>query len=142
VDENQLTDQEVNEGFAQLNALRYPHNPLEGFANGCLLDLRVRIAIDLLKASPMYAKTGKETPFSIAVHALHVAQELMAEAERRGWVAPLPVEGELSPALKAQAARVAAFGVEQQLEAGRLAQQARGAVIPVNPTGQLPGGRH
>lgn len=121
-------------------APKYPHNALEGFANGCLLDLRVRLAMQMLTHSPRYAMATPSdggTIFlragSAARDALDVATELLAEAETRGLVAPLPSDGELPPELRAQAKLTAGWQVLQQMEGQKFAQREADQVVPVAP---------
>jgi hypothetical protein len=124
--------------------MRYPHNPLEGFGNGANLDLRVRIALNLLQHSTRYhvqANGAMISPADAAGDALDVAGALLEEAERRGWVAPLEEAGELSPALRAQAKRSAAFGILQQIEGSKFAQDEQARVVPMAPR-VAPSGRH
>lgn len=125
----------------------YPSNVLEGFGSGCLLDLRVRLAVDLLK-SPMFTSMSvdgmraPEIPGECARFALDLATALMAEAESRGLVQPIPADnGELPDALRAQARRTASFQALQQIEGGRFVQEEQGRVVPQAPvlTGR---GRH
>lgn len=117
--------------------VKYPHNPLEGFANGCLLDLRVRMALQILTHSPMYAIVSPPPPEHseiVATHALDVATALLALAESRGLVDPIPDDdGELSPALRAQARRTGSFTILQQVEAQKFAQREADQVIPAAP---------
>lgn len=135
---------------------KYPHNALEGFGNGCLLDLRVRFAMLLLQQSPMYSTAlvttsttdgdgtqylqGAMTPQLIAQHALDLATEVLDLAAERGLVEPLPDDGELSTELKLQARRTAGFSLAQQMEGQRMAQDLRDRVVPVAP--MAGGGRH
>ena len=65
--------------------LKYPHNVLEGFGNGALLDLRVRMAMQLLTHSPMYAGSAATNPDDVAAHALEVARCTLERAEGFGW---------------------------------------------------------
>ena len=78
-----------------------PHNSLDGFQNGACLDLRVRFAMELLK-SPMFGDMFNNVRPAITSHlpsvsqppmishwALDIADELFAEADRRGLITPL-----------------------------------------------------
>lgn len=116
--------------------LKYPHNELEGFANGCVLDLRVRLAINLLEHSPRYRSLDDGrvvNPEGAAGDALDLAHELMSQAEARGWVAPITESGALSAALEAQAKRTGAFQAGQQIEGGRVMRDAQRGVVPLAP---------
>jgi hypothetical protein len=118
--------------------MAYPSNVLEGFGTGCLLDLRVRLAVDFLK-SPMFegmAVTAEEIlPKACAWFALEVSTELLALAEARGLVEPLPDDDVLNRQLRLQAARTARYSVWQQLAGARVAAEEQPRVGPV------PGGR-
>jgi len=131
------------------SGVKYPHNILEGFGNGCLMDLRVRIALDLLKA-PLFANmladglpnvgkvdagqdNGVADPSDIAGFALDLAAELMWDAERRGWVDTLPDDDGLNRQVRLQAARTARYQVWQQLAGTRQMQDEQNRVSPVAP---------
>ena len=131
---------EAKDVEANDRSVKYPHNVLEGFANGCLLDLRVRLAIEFLKGGVISVTEARP-----AAHvALDLANELMAEAERRGWVEPLPEDAVLNSAVKKQARRTGVFGATQQIEGqGVMQDEARGVspVSPVSPVFPPFGGR-
>lgn len=121
---------------------RYPSNVLEGFGSGALLDLRVRLAADFLKHSPIFS--GLQSPIFgpgvsvIAACALDLADELLKQGAERGWVEPLPDDaGELPPELRQQARRTASYQAQQQLDANRYAQDEAGRVVAT----QMPAGR-
>jgi hypothetical protein len=122
----------------------YRQSALNGFENGCLLDLRVRIAMDLLKG-PLFANVVAEgvefppmesSPGGIACHALDIASELLKQAEARGWVDPLPDDGGLNRAGRLQASRVGRFGAVQQMEAQKAMAEDQGRVSAVGPLGR------
>jgi len=126
----------------------YPHNVLEGYGSGCLLDLRVRIAIQLLEHSKMFngimidlGESGiapDDVTKIIAKSALDTATELMALSESRGLVKPLPNTGELSQADRKQARVTASFNVLQQLEGNKFAQEEQGRVSVPAVVRQMP----
>lgn len=141
-----------------VDAPRYPHNSLEGFGNGCLLDLRVRFAMQLLATSPMYAggkvtivcetdaqglardaATIAATPGTLATHALDTATALFERAESRGLIEPLPDHSEISTPARNQARRLGAFEVAKQLGAQQYAQEQQSRVsIPQSPIAGRP----
>jgi hypothetical protein len=116
---------------------------LEGFGTGALLDLRVRLAMDLLRTSPMFTnflplssgESLEQAPGMLAVLALDVATALLAVSEARGLVEPLPDDDGLNRQLRLQAARTARYSVWQQLAGARVAAEEQPRVGPV------PGGR-
>jgi hypothetical protein len=123
--------------------MAYPSNVLEGFGTGALLDLRVRLAMDLLRTSPMFTnflplssgESLEQAPGMLAVLALDVATALLAVSEARGLVEPLPDDDGLNRQLRLQAARTARYSVWQQLAGARVAAEEQPRVGPV------PGGR-
>ena len=67
-----------------------PDSPFEGFRMGANCDMRVRIAIDMLTHSPMFA-AGKDvtgTPEETALFALDTATYLIDTAHERGLIKP------------------------------------------------------
>jgi hypothetical protein len=131
----------MEEGKARVRV--YPHNILEAFGNGCVLDLRVRFAMDLLRTSPIFEGVGSEfspehiavLPKACAAFALALATELLALAEQRGLVEPLPDDDGLNRQLRLHAARTARYSVWQQLAGARVAAEEQPRV------GAAPGGR-
>jgi hypothetical protein len=117
----------------------YPHNALEGFGNGCILDLRVRLALNFLQHSPRYAAVSGDdgvdifSPSHAASDALDLATALLAESERRELIAPIDLTGELDESIRAQAKRLARFQVLQQIEAQKAAQAEQSRVVPMAP---------
>lgn len=121
----------------------YPHNVLEGFGNGALLDLRVRMANDFIKSPAFPALHAELTGImedqncsvakAVALFALDLAEEITAIATERGWLAPLPEGGELPQWLRDQAKVTASYQVCQQLEGQRFAQGEQGKVVPAAP---------
>lgn len=128
--------------------MKYPSNALEGFGSGALLDLRVRLACDFLKA-PLFtnvhsdAAEARTRAAEMAGWALDLAAEVLSQAEARGWVAPLPDDdGELDPVLRAQARRTASYQALQQMEAQKFVQDEQGRVVAQSlPIGMRPNGR-
>ena len=78
-------------------------SPIDGFRNGACLDLRVRIALDLLAHSPMFSGSGSVWPANdptvlaaekahaknLAAFALDVATGLIEVANARGLIRTL-----------------------------------------------------
>jgi hypothetical protein len=128
----------MDEGKARARV--YPHNILEAFGNGCVLDLRVRFAMQLL-TGPMYANVVAEAakvgpgvpPLDIAVHALDVSTALFEVSEARGLVEPLPDDDGLNRQLMLQAARTARYSVWQQMAGGWVAAVVLPGVGAVGP---------
>lgn len=122
---------------------RYLRNGIEGFQDGVILDLRVRIAVGLLTTSPIFhglactspvaGAAWNQYPNAIAALALDISAEVLKQAKERGWVEPLDETGELSELERAQAKRTGSFSVLQQMEGQRFAQAEQGRVVPVAP---------
>lgn len=121
-----------------MSDIKYPSNVLEGFGSGALLDLRVRLAADFLKHGAVVNLFPVSTPDDLrllpkvaAGYALDLADELLSQAEVRGWVDPLPADdGELPPDLRAQANRTGSYQAQQQLGANKYAADEAGRVVP------------
>lgn len=110
----------------------YPHNVLEGFGNGCLMDYRVRVALNLLATSPIFhgAAVACSTPdawgklpHDLTACALEMADELMRQGEAYGMVEPLPTDDELASPLKKQAKRTGSYSAHQQIKGQEYAQR-------------------
>ena len=118
----------------------YPHNVLEGFGNGAILDLRVRMANDFIK-SPLFEGLSEalaedqivDLPKIVARFALDLAEEITSIAAERGWLVELPEGGELPQFLKDQAKCTASYQVLQQLEGQRFAASEQNRVLPTAP---------
>lgn len=113
------------------DVVKYPSNVLEGFGSGALLDLRVRLAADFLKHSPLMWHTYSDARAADrAGFALDLADELLKQGAERGWVEPLPDDaGELPSDLRSQARRTGSYQAQQQLDANRHAQDEQSRVV-------------
>ncbi len=105
------------------DSMKYPTNAIDSFQHGVVMDLRVRLAIDFLKVVPGFG----------AHKALDLADDLLEDAERRGWLAPLDHDPKLTDAVKNQAKRLGAFQMYQQLGANQAAQDEQSRVVPAAP---------
>lgn len=105
----------------------YPQDDINAFANGVAMDLRVRLAIEFLKAHP------SQGPARDAVgYALELADEVLAQADHEGWLTPLG-DGKLTEIEKNQAKRLGAFQVYQQVGSQQAAQEEQSRVVPAAP---------
>lgn len=113
------------------DVVKYPSNVLEGFGSGALLDLRVRLAADFLKHSPLMGHAYSDARAADrAGFALDLADELLKQGAERGWVEPLPDDaGELPSDLRSQARRTGSYQAQQQLDANRHAQDEQSRVV-------------
>lgn len=108
--------------------MRLHDNPLDSFRNGACLDLRVRVAIDILTHNG-----AQGDPKVAAAYALDVATELFALAETRGLIEPLDAS-EGRARLSDHIRRQVDYQIETQTEqkravdqAGRIARSVSGA---------------
>lgn len=115
--ENSMTGN--NEDKSPAEPVFYPQDPINGFLQGCLLDLRVRLAIDFLKAPSFELSLSGMKVEDAAGLALRLADEILAQGAANGWVTSIPEDGEIGPALRAQAKRNAQYQVVQQMEANK-----------------------
>ncbi len=104
------------EGSAEVLKVRiYPANPANAFDTGAMLDLRVRMAAELLTHSSIYqgvvlkAASMEEVaqqPRVLATHALDLATALIEIGTERGLVRPLAIDDPESPLSKEDMARL------------------------------------
>jgi hypothetical protein len=123
----------------------YPGNAVEGSSNGALLDLRVRLAADFLRASPAIGELQKylcddDGPNNkydakiIAEYALDMAGELLTGADRRGWIKDLPEGDALSAAERSYALRTGRYSAMQQVGgAKQMGEEQSSAVVTPAP---------
>ena len=124
---------------------KYPHNILEGFGIGALLDLRVRLAIDFIKTSPLVGALVNPdgsgvTAAAVATFSLELCDELLKQGASRGWVEPLPTDSDLDDQVRLQARRTARFNVLQQAAMQEIGRDEAARVVPLAPA--FPPGRH
>jgi hypothetical protein len=115
---DQVKEQMVNNYFG---------NVLTSFENGVQLDLRVRLAVDLMK----------DGGFTDPIAALDAATSLIAEADKRGLIKELPETGEINQPLRRHIDRSVRAQVHQQLAAGRIGQEEAPRVMPVGANGNV-----
>lgn len=130
-----MSENNTKAADAELSALGYPQQILDAFSQGALLDLRVRLAMQLLTNSPMFSLPvpGKDNAETTAGMALDVSCALFDAAEKRGMVAPLDYDGKLPGNLISQAKRLGAFQFYQQMGANEAAKETAPTVVPVAP---------
>jgi hypothetical protein len=100
---------------------------LQAFQNGVQLDLRVRLAVDFLKAWPA------ATPEA----ALDAATRLLDLAAERGLMKPLPEDNELSTPLRRHMERNVRAQVHSQL-AGQKIQAEEASPLDTRPISVVP----
>ena len=102
--------------------MKYPPNPLAAFENGCLMDLRTRLAIELIK-SPWATGAYVIAPADLASAAISTIHELFVDAEKRGWIEPLSDNGEINSAMRRHLERGVAAQLYQQEHSQKLQQE-------------------
>jgi hypothetical protein len=107
---------------------KYRGNPLVDFEAGVGLDLRVKLACELLKSSPLF--TVSINPAEDARRALDTASELLDLAAARGLVYSVPEDDGLSAPLKRHISRNARAAVYQHHAQQRAAREESGGVMP------------
>jgi hypothetical protein len=115
----------------------YFGNVLSSFENGLQLDLRVKLAVDFLKAPGLFTSACEGTiPDAkvVAAAALDLSDALLAEAAARGLVKSLPDTGEIPTTLRHHIERSVRAQVFQQVVAQRIGPEEAPAV-------QVNGGR-
>jgi hypothetical protein len=119
----------------ELPEVLYPQNVIEAFGVGAVLDLRVRLAADFLKTSPMFSRAADSVePQQVAEYALDLADELLKRGAERGWVSPMPDDTRVDDQFRAHISRASQMGALQQIEGQRALQEEAGRVA-------VPGGR-
>lgn len=115
----------------------YFGNVLTAFENGVQLDLRVKLAVDFLKAPHLIDACA---PADQAAHALQLADELLSQAQAAGWVKDLPDTDGLPAAARRHFTRMARAQVLQQLAGQKIGQEEMDSQIQRAP-GTLINGR-
>ena len=124
---DQVKEQMVNNYFG---------NVLTSFENGVQLDLRVKLAVDIIKADAACFLPSSDGRSNIGL-ALDMATELLAEADKRGLIKELPDTGEINQPLRRHIDRSVRAQVHQQLAAGRIGQEEAPRVMPVGANGNV-----
>ena len=97
---------------------KYERGVIESFSEGAVLDLRARVALDLLKSSQSIGH----------LDACEIADDFVAECERRGWIKPLPADGQVDDRTRAHCERLGRVNVISQVSAQRAVAQETGVV--------------
>lgn len=126
-------DMEVTVKDVTEERLKYPTNPLNAINEGCLVDVRVKMAADFIKARCLTPGPPQE----VASTALDLADEVMRQADERGWVQPLDIDtSELPKVLK----RHVETNVRMQLYANEKATKWQRDGIPMVMGSTIPHG--
>ena len=99
----------------------YP-DVIAAFSDGCVMDLRVRLAVDFIKAMISSDTQGSFSIDQMANTGLSLAGSLIAQAKASGLIAPLPESGELNAQTKRHLERAVNAQMYQQKYAQRQQQ--------------------
>ena len=113
----------------------YPGNLLNAVNTGCVLDLRMQLAIDFARAG--LASDNFKTPAVLVADAVQVAGELVERGIELGWLEALPEGGNLPQPLVDHVKRVAFAQALGQIEGARVMQEAQGQMVRM-PVGGMP----
>lgn len=102
----------------------YP-DPIAAFADGCLMDIRIRVALQFTQSMLSSGRGSEYLPEALAKTALDVADELFSQGKARGWIEPLPESGEINAATKRHLER----NVNSQLHQQKYAQAINSSTI-------------
>lgn len=126
-----------------LEVVKYPSSVLESFGNGALLDLRVRLALDVLKSPGFVGQivpgADNEVPYErrIAAYALDIATALLEVGAERGLVSPMPEHDELTQPIRRHIARNVRAQLHQQAVMQRVSREESPIIAgAVNPAVQ------
>jgi hypothetical protein len=128
-----------------MTALKYPTPYLNALPDGCVMDMRVKLAMEIIK-TPGYIKifaaqntSDDETAKNASACALNIAEALYAEAERRQLVEDLPSHADLTKDELNHIRRQAAGNVIGQLHAQKVAASEQASQVMQAPAGMFRG---
>jgi hypothetical protein len=110
--------------------LKYPTPLLAAINDGCVLDMRVRLAIELLKVPGFESEADVNIATRVDA-ALTTAEVLFERATQRGWIADLPLDDSIPPLELAHIRRNAVAQVEGQFAAQQHVEQRQRRVTAV-----------
>jgi hypothetical protein len=105
--------------------IEYYPDPLAAYADGCVMDLRFRTALQFVNSMLSSGRALEATPGSIASHALDVVDNLFDQGKTLGWIAGLPASSELNSDTKRHLER----HVKAQLYQQKVAQQEQAGAV-------------
>ena len=83
-----------------VEGMKYYPDPIAAFNDGCLMDLRFRVAMQFCQAMITSAAALDTPAESIAHHALRTAESLFKQGVELGWIDDLPESSNLNAATK------------------------------------------
>lgn len=113
----------------------YPGNVLNALQDGCVMDLRMRLAVQFIVGGMCPMPPGPdcvlaEPARAVAVFALDVASALVDEALERRLLESMP-EGEIPSVVKNQIKRNAEAGAIQQFHGAKVMRDLQGPLGPM-----------
>jgi hypothetical protein len=112
----------------------YFGNVLSAFENGVQMDLRMKLAIEFLKAPSFpfaHAVEGGVDAEASVLDALNLASQIFSQAAERGWVKDLPDTGELSAPMRRHLERALRAQAFQQASSPRIMEEETPRVTPI-----------
>jgi uncharacterized membrane protein YebE (DUF533 family) len=113
----------------------YFGNVLSAFENGVQMDLRMKLAIEFLKApgfpQSLYPEQREPDAEASVMYALALASQLFSQAAERGWVKELPDTGELSAPMRRHLERALRAQAFQQASSPRIMEEETPRVTPI-----------
>lgn len=107
------------------NHIEYYPDPLAAYADGCVMDLRFRTALQFVNSIMSSGEAMHTASASIASHALDVVDSLFDQGKTLGWIADLPASSELNSDTKRHLERY----VKAQLYQQKVAQQEQAGAV-------------
>jgi hypothetical protein len=105
----------------------YPGNVLNALNDGCVMDLKMRLAIEFAKA--MLASGPDESPEDVAGFAASTADFLVKLCEDNAWIEAVPEGAEIPSVVKNQVKRNAAAQAIAQFHAKKVSAELAGPLM-------------
>jgi hypothetical protein len=118
-------------------SMDYPGNVLNALNDGCVMDLRVRLAIQFIVGGMIPVPPGPdcvlaEPSQAVAFFALDVAERLVALGVERGYIAAMPEGHEIPGVVKSQVKRSAEAQAIAQHHGAKVLRDLDGPLGPIN----------
>ena len=114
------------------HTVKYPANLKDSLQELHLKDIRMGIALEVLKYMP---DLMGETASALSAQACAIAAAFVADAERLGWITTLPQDGSVPPQVTEQIHRA----IDVQAHANQIQQDIASRTVQVVPHGFGPG---
>jgi hypothetical protein len=100
--------------------IRFHGNILSAFEQGAELDLRFRVALQLISGPLFQELVALRPAVEVACSVLDLAEELFKQGEGRGWIEDLPDDDGLSAGLRMHLRRAVRAQIYQQGAGGQI----------------------